>query len=426
MIVFWIIAVALIAAALLFVLPPLLRRPDVTPQGIDRDRLTVAIYRGQMAELDADLRNDTITQEQYELGRQELERRLLEDVPRADGPSPDTAAAAPPARRTAAVIGVAVPVIVIGMYLYLGNPNALKPAGEQIASAERGHGQSPEQISALVQQLQERLDRSPNDAKGWAMLGRSYLVLENFPAARRAFKKAVQLNGTDPQLLVDYADSLAMDRKDQSLEGEPMDLIDRALKLNPNNKKGLWLAGTAAYERHDYRLALKYWQKLYTMVPAGTDTAKAMESNIQEVQALVASDGRAPLNNAPDSNQTAMADTGADAVIAGQVTLAADLQQKAGPNDVVYIFARAPPGGPPMPLAIIKAQVKDLPVSFKLDDSDAIMPSAKLSDFTHAVIGARISKSGDAMAHSGDLQGMSQVVTTGAKGVNVVINTVVP
>lgn len=432
MMVFWIIAAALIAAALLFVLPPLLRRPENAPEPVDRDRLTVSIYQDQMAELEADLRADTITQDQYEIGRQELERRLLEDVPQAEQQQAQSPAGKAAGRWSAVMVGIAVPAVVVVLYLVLGNPEALKPPGEQVATASvQGgkHGESRAQIMALIQQLQERLQQNPDDAQGWAVLGRSYLAMNMFAESRHAFDKAVQLNGNDPQLLVDFADALAMDRKDQSLDGRPMALIDRALKIDPNNQKGLWLAGTAAYERHDYKAALKYWEKLYAMVPPGSDAAKAMESNISEVRRLIASVGGSGGDQAaaaPDNTQTAMAGSPGDAVITGQVSLAPGLKAKAKPGNVVYIFARAPPGGPPMPLAIIKAQVKDLPMQFTLDDSKSIMPSTKLSGFSHAVVAARVSMSGDASAHSGDLQGMSPVVSVGATGVDVVIDKVVP
>ncbi len=434
MMVFWIIAVALIAAALLFILPPLLRRPENAPAPVDRNRLTVAIYQDQMAELESDLRSDTITQDQDEVGRQELERRLLDDVPQVPGQAPSSGGR-PAGRWSAVMVGIAVPVVVVTLYLVLGTPEALKPASEQIASAsiKNGrHGESSAQIMALIQQLEERLQKNPDDAKGWSILGRSYLALEMFPQSRHAFEKAVKLDGNDPQLLVDYADALAMDRKDQSLDGRPMALVDRALKLDPNNQKGLWLAGTAAYERHVFKTALKYWEKLYAMVPPGSDAAKSMESNIAEVRSLISSvgsgsgDGGDQSGASPDNTQTAMAATPGDAAISGQVSLSADLKAKAKPSDVVYVFARAPPGGPPMPLAIIKTQVKDLPMQFTLDDSKSIMPSAKLSGFSHAVIAARVSMSGDASAHSGDLQGMSPVVAVGATGVDVVIDKVVP
>lgn len=432
MMVFWIIAVALIAAALLFVLPPLLRRPENAPEPVDRDRLTVSIYQDQLAELEADLRSDSITRDQYEVGRQELERRLLEDVPQAEEQQAQTTAGRSAGRWSAVMVGIAVPAVVVALYLFLGTPEALKPVSEQMASASvQGgrHGESREQIMALIQQLEARLQKNPDDAQGWAILGRSYLAMNMFAQSRHAFDKAVKLNGNDPQLLVDYADALAMDRKDRSLDGRPMALVDRALKLDPNNQKGLWLAGTAAYERHDYKEALKYWERLYAMVPPGSNAAKAMESNISEVRSLISSVGSSGGDQtaaAPDDTQTAMAGSPGDAVISGQVSLAPDLKAKAKPSDVVYIFARAPPGGPPMPLAIIKAQVKDLPMQYTLDDSKSIMPSAKLSGFSHAVIAARVSMSGDASAHSGDLQGMSSVVSVGAKSVDVVIDKVVP
>lgn len=437
MTVFWIIAAALIVAALLFVLPTLLRGPEQAQEEVDRNKLTVAIYKDQLAELETDLRTDTITRDQYEQGIQELERRLLEDVPedRAQSQRP---AARPAARWVAYAVAIAVPLATVSLYMKWGNLEGLKPPGERTATANNPHGQSAEQIRALVAKLQKRLQKNPEDSNGWAILGRTYLVMERFPEARKAFANAVKLDGTNPQLLVDYADAMAMDSKDKSLQGRPLELINRALMIDPNNQKGLWLAGTAAYDGGKYEKALKYWQKLYTMVPPNSDAAKAMESNIAEIQNLIAktgggageaakADDKAGVQaDGSSSSEAVAAAAPVSAVVAGRVTLSPDLKARANPDDVVYIFARAPPGGPQIPLATIKTKVKNLPMSFSMDDSMAIVRSAKLSDFSHTVVGARVSKSGDAMAHSGDLQGMSDVVAVGDKNVKVVINKIVP
>lgn len=442
MTVFWIIAAALIVAALLFVLPTLLRAPEQTSEEVDRNRLTIAIYKDQLAELETDLRTDTITREQYEQGLQELERRLLEEVPdgKADRGAQGSGAARPGARWVAYGVAVAIPVATVSLYMVWGNLEGLKPPGERTATANNPHGQSAEQIRALVAKLEARLKKNPDDANGWAILGRTYLVMERFPEARKAFANAVKLNGTNPQLLVDYADAMAMDSKDKSLQGKPMELINRALMIDPNNQKGLWLAGTAAYDGGEYQKALKYWKKLYAMVPPNSDAAKAMESNIAEIENLIEKTGGKTAGGSAQASKTddgtagraggsagvAAAAVPVSAVVAGRVSLSPELKAKANPDDTVYIFARAPPGGPQIPLATIKTKVRNLPMSFSMDDSMAIVQSAKLSDFSRTVVGARVSKSGDAMAHSGDLQGMSGVVAVGDKNVNVVINKVVP
>ena len=430
MIMFWVIVAALVVAALLFVIPPLLRRADKGHAAVDRDSLTVSIYQDQLAELENDLRNDTITQEQYEQGRLELERRMLEDVPGAAAPSEGAAPGKSNTQRWSAVMaGLAVPLAAVTLYLNLGNLEAIKPQPDRnTAQSGESHGQTPQQIVAMIEQLAQRLEQNPNDARGWAMLGRSYLFLEQFPQARQAFANAVQLSGDDPQLLADYADALAMAREGQSLEGEPMELIKRALELDPANQKALWLAGTAAYERGEDENALEYWETLRDNVPPGSEAAQAMEGNIAELRGLLSRRGSSASPSAPAAEEqvTAKQDSAAgDGVISGKVSLAPALQEKAQPDDTVYIFARAPEG-PPMPLAIARTTVGDLPMSFTLDDSMSITPAARLSKFERAVVGARVSKSGDAMAQSGDLQGMSPEVSVGTRDVQVIIDEIVP
>jgi cytochrome c-type biogenesis protein CcmH len=284
-----------------------------------------------------------------------------------------------------------------------------------------------DQINQMVQRLEQRLAQDPNDPEGWKMLGRSYLVLERFDQALAALEKAVQMNGNDPELLVDYADALAM-TGGKTLEGRPIELIMRALAIDPNNQKGLWLAGTAEYEKGDYQQALVHWRKLYELVPKGTDTARAMESNIAEVEAKLSGNGARP---APGSAQaqtqsTAKATPASGRTIKGTIRIDDALRKKVQAGDTVFIFARAV-NGPRMPLAVMRAQVKDLPMEYALDDSMAMDPSLSLSKFSDVIVVARVSKSGGAVTQSGDLQGTSPVVRAGdSKPVQVVISEVVP
>jgi len=187
----------------------------------------------------------------------------------------------------------------------------------------------------------------------------------------------------------------------QRMEGEPARLVERALEIDPKNLKALALAGTAAFERKDYELAARTWGRMLPLVPAESEDARAIRANIDEALALRG--GKA---------------------LRGEVRLDEKLKDRVSPDDTVFIFARAAEG-PPMPLAVLRRQVRDLPASFALDDSMAMTPGAKLSNFSRVVVGARISRSGNAVPRPGDLQGSSAPVANDARGVSVLIDTVV-
>ena len=415
MILFSVVAALLVAAALLFIVPSLWRRRDGA--GVQRDRSNLEIYKDQLLELEADLNNGILSQEQFEQGQLELERRLLEDVSpevnqklvqddRGEG------------RGAAITVMLLVPLLAVFIYLIKGTPAALSP--DKITVAEQAgkgpaHAVTAEQINAMVQGLAARLEKNPQDADGWRMLGRSYVALGRYQDAIGALDKAVAMIPNDPDLLADYADALAM-TSGQTLKGKPMEMVNRALKLDPNHEKSLWLAGTAAYNDGNYPGAIAYWNRLLKQMTPGSKESQQVMSIIAEAQDLA--NGKTP---APAAQATAAA----TAKVAGVVSLSPDLAGKVAPTDTVYIFAKAAQG-PPMPLAAFCAQVKDLPIKFDLDDSMAPTPMAHLSDFSQVIVGARISKSGNPMPQSGDLQGLSNIVQVGSSGLQVKINSVVP
>ena len=199
--VFWILVVVFAAAALAFVLPALLASGR-RAQGAAGDATNIAIYRDQLAELDADLAAGTLVRDQYDEARRELERRMLEDV-RAAGPA---AAPAKSGRVTALAVGIALPIAAALLYFAVGNPQALTPA----PAGGDGHAATVHQIEEMVDRLAARMKESPDDVKGWTMLGRSYSVLDRFPEAVAAYENAIKRSPPDAQLLADYADVLAM------------------------------------------------------------------------------------------------------------------------------------------------------------------------------------------------------------------------
>ncbi len=409
---FILVAALLVAGVLGYVLRPLLR--GSARQRISNDDANVAVYRDQQRELEADLKAGSIDPEQYQRARLELEKRLLEDV--------GGASAQRPVRRApffAIATGVAVPLLAIAVYLVVGNPAAIMPGAMQQAA---GHEVTPEQIAAMIDRLAERMKQNPDDAEGWAMLARSYNAIGRFSEASAAFAQASKRMPQDAQLLADYADALGM-AQGKSLAGEPEKLIARSLQLDPNNIKALALAGSAAFDRKDYKAASQQWERILTVAPPESQLAQSIRPSIDEARGLA---GLPPFASAP---QAAPPDTARPPIaaaegarITGVARLSPELAQKTSPDDTVFVFARAAQG-PKMPLAILKKQVRDLPLSFVLDDSMAMNGEMKLSSFPSVVVSARVSKSANAVAKPGDFEGESAPVKIGAERVDVVINS---
>ena len=421
MIAFWIVAVLLMAGALLFVLTPLLRKEEVAHPHALRDEVNLMVLRDQLHELDADRAAGTIDSAAYESARRELERRVTEDV------QPGTALAKNVPRKNAVglLVGLSLPVVAVSLYFLLGSPEGLDPA-QTAAPKEAAHEVTEEQIQAMVTGLAQRLKESPEDVQGWSMLARSYNALGRFGEAADAYARLVKLVPGNADMLADYADTLAMSLN-KSLQGEPEKLIARALEADPKNIKALALAGSAAFERRDYPVAITQWKKILAIVPADSDIARSTGDSIGEAQTLAAgkpATAPAQVAVAPTNPPTATAPSApaaAAAEVAGTVELDAALRAQVADTDTVFIFARAAQG-PRFPLAVLRKQVKDLPTAFVLDDSMSMVPDAKLSSFPMVVVGARVSKSGSATPTAGDLEGLTEPVRPGAKNLKIRIN----
>jgi cytochrome c-type biogenesis protein CcmH len=399
---FVVLGVLLVAGALLFIVPPLARR--TTRAGASRDAVNTAVYRDQLRELDADLKAGTLAADQHDKARAEIEARLAADLGKSE------AAAETPgnARGAALALGLAVPICALAVYLSVGNPHALSP--EAGAGADP-HGMTAQQFETMVDRLAARMKEKPEDIEGWTMLGRSYAVMGRFPESSAAYAKAVALSPKDAQLLADYADSLAM-AQGRTLKGEPEEILKRALAADPNNVKALVLAGTAAFDRGDKAGAVRLWEQALAVVPAESQMAERLRAGIAEAR------GSSPIAQAPKAAKAPPK----GARVSGTVKVDPRLAGKIAPDDTVFIFARAAEG-PRMPLAILRKQGRDLPLQFTLDDSMAMAPQMNLSAFPRVVIGARVSKSANASARPGDLQGASAPIAVGSGRVDIIIDT---
>ncbi|PTR16568.1 cytochrome c-type biogenesis protein CcmH [Nitrosospira sp. Nsp2] len=440
---FWVVAGVFIVGALMFVLPTLWSKRN-RDGGVARDATNIDVYRDQLAELDSDLRSDILTREQYEQSKRELQQRMLEDIPQGE----TMAATLMSGNRNVATITLttlAVPLLAVSLYLWLGNTKALlpqpaateHPAMSSAGSAEGGH---PD-FSSVLENLIARLRDQPDDIEGWLMLGRTYAMMQRFNEAKEAYEKVLALAPDNSEVLTDYADIVAMTH-DGSLVGEPYELIKKALRLDARNPKALALAGTAEFEQKKYKEAAASWEKLLALVPPSeAELVQSVRASIDEAKSL-ASGGKGgmiarameqpsggqtppPTENKPAAAAGAGAATAASGTLSGKVTLGPAMAAKTSPTDSVYIFARAK-AGPRAPLATLRLQVKDLPASFTLNDSMA-RSGVQLSTFPdEVVVGARISKSGSPMPQSGDLQGLSQPTRVGDKSINVVIDQQLP
>jgi cytochrome c-type biogenesis protein CcmH len=418
---FSIVAALLIAGALLFVLPTLVRKEAVVHRHALRDEVNLKVLRDQLHELDADLAAGSITAVAYQSARQELERRVAEDVQ----PGVASHAFHLDKRWTAGGLGLALPVLAVSLYLLLGSPDGLDPT-QVTAPKEQAHAITEEQILTMVATLAQRLESRPDDVEGWTMLARSYNALGQFGNAADAYGRLVKLVPGDAGLLADYADTLAMSLN-KSLLGEPQKLIARALEVDPKNIKALALSGSAAFEQRDYQAAITQWKKILALVPPESDIARSTTASIGEAQGMAGqpASAQAPLAAAVAATTppaTPVAAVAGGAEVGGTVEIDAALRTKVADTDTVFIFARAAQG-PRFPLAVLRKQVKDLPTSFVLDDSMSMVADAKLSAFPMVVVGARISKSGSATPSAGDLEGVTEPVRPGTKGLKIRINS---
>ena len=412
---FLVIAVAMAAVALAWVLPVLLRHRD-TAVAVQARASNLAILKDQLAELEQDVAAGTLPQAQYQQAREDLERRAYEETREPVAP---VAVAPAPARRTALVLAALLPICAAAMYWQFGTPEGLAP----VAEVHGGSKVTPQEVEAMVAKLAARMQQSPDDGNGWALLARSYLVMQRHADAVAAYERAVALIKDDADLLADYADALAM-TQGRRIEGKPLKVVERALKIDPLQWKALAMAGSAAFERKDFKTAVAYWEKLQSRAEPGSDFAREVAANVDEARQLGGL--KVAASAAPPAKADAKSTAGsAGASVDGIVALSRELAAKTSPTDSVFVFARAAEG-PRMPLAVMRFQVKDLPAKFHLDDSMAMSPAAKLSNYPEVIIGARVSKSANATPQAGDLQGTSKPVKLGADGVAVLIDQVVP
>jgi len=419
--IFLIVCTLLLITAILFVVLPLWRR-SVKVNNVLRDNSNLEIFRDQIAEMDTDLRNGLLSQEMYEQGKRELQARLLEEV--EDLKASNVTVVRNPLRLLAIALSLVLPLAAAGIYWNVGNPNALKQQSVMDVESRFGNVHA----ESALKELEEMVAAKPDDPSGLYQLAHAYTESGRFADAAQTYDRLTRMVPNEAQLWADYAEVMAM-ASGNTLKGAPSKLLDKALALDPDNLKALAFSGSAAMERGEYKLTVRQWEKLLRLLPKENENISAIENGIAQARALMTqhSGGLVPKQDSttkPVTEQAQAAQGGGEA-ITGTVVLSESLKNSTSPEDTLFVLVRAAEG-PRMPLAIVRKQVKDLPLKFKLDDSTAMSQQMKMSNFEQVVVIARISKSGNAMTQPGDLQGMSATVKPGSKGIKLSIDTVTP
>lgn len=404
-------ALLLIVVTIGFLVWPFFRRSTVTD--LSRQQLNSAIYRDQMAEIERDRAEGALSLADYDQAKAELQRRLLEDSQAETGKM----AAEPAGRALPIALGAFLPLGAILLYFVLGTPAALNPVAKTSPHSQQF---TPQEIDRMVAGFAAKLENEPENYQGWAMLGRSYKSMGRFPEAIRAYERTGPMLETSADLLVDYADTLAAAN---GFDKKAMAVIERALKIDPKQPQALWLRGTAAFEAKQFDKAIADWEALLALFPANSEEANVISGNIAEARQLGGLKASAKPAAKVGAGETAAKTASAGGSINGRVELAPSMAGKLPAGGVLMVVAR-PNDGSRMPVAVVRANAAALPFDFTLDDSLAMSPDRKLSQFSELLVEARVSQTGQAVPQAGDLFGPAVMVNLGARNVQLKIDKI--
>jgi cytochrome c-type biogenesis protein CcmH len=419
----------------------------------DPVQTNAAVYRDQLAELDEERARGLLSDQEWQLSRDELAARLLQDVgeqsaasttPFKSDAGANTHSSSASSRVTSFAkpwvllfsFVVLIPTSSLVMYSLLGQPAALDPLAIS-QGLDNPEDITPEKLTTMATALTRRLQDEPNSMEGWVMLARVQRAREHFDEAAAALRKALTLS-RDDDLQIELAEVLAQQNKGM-FAGEPWSIIQKVLATDPHHVNALLLGGSAAYSEQNFQAALRFWERAREVVAADSPDAPELDRAIGEARnrlglpaiparamggeknASAKTNGNASgSTNAGNSVNTSAASTQRAERISGRVSVAPDLASKVAPTDTVFIYA-TPVSGSRMPLAIVKITANQLPYDFVLDDTTAMNPSAKLSGMDEVTVRARISKSGNAMQQPNDLGVSVTPVKPGSAGLNLMV-----
>jgi len=379
--IFWIAVTGLLVLALLILVLPVLKIRAVD-EGGDRQQQNIDIAREKKSTLELQFGQGELNQDEYDSGLLDLQTALALDLENIES-------GAQPQQGKWAIwlLAAIVPLLSLGLYFQLGEYRVIEdPSIAELASAPAQNQHSNLSLEEILTLLKQRLREKPEDSEGWYVLGKTLMAQQKFDQAVTAFQRTYDLVGKEPGVMFSLADALAM-QNNGAMQGEPEQLVKSGLEISPQNPTGLWMAGMAASQRQDYKGAYALWTRLLPLIQSDQASSAEVRELIQNLKRL---------------DPELAASESVSQVLNLSVNLSQELRQLTAPEDSVFVYAKAM-AGPPMPLAVKRLTVRDLPAEVILSNDDAMIPSMTLSTFPRVIVGARISKSGNPVAQPGDL-----------------------
>ncbi|MBX2825283.1 MAG: c-type cytochrome biogenesis protein CcmI [Gammaproteobacteria bacterium] len=395
MLIFYLLAGVMVAAALVMMLPVLLRRDPGLSSEIDQHQSNVQIARDALRQLEISRESGVLSEQDFDSQRAEVEQSLALSLQQSSSAGAGGRASA---RITAVLLALALPVSTVAIYFATGMPSSMDADYVAALNQPPASDKLPP-VDELLPQLEAHLLANPDDLPGWRLLGVTYLRMQQFENAERALSQARLLAPDNIDILMQLVDARAMSRGGQ-IDAGGEEILNHALSLAPDDPRGLWMLAMLKQQQGETGEAVSIWQRLLVMLDNEPQAKAAVQALLDEAGGTSVSQGQmqaSPEATAPSA--TAPPSTGA--VVSLQVTLDSGLADGLSPDTAVFIYAKAMQG-PPMPLAVVRRQVSDLPLTIKLSDEMAMMPQLRLSQFDRVVVGARVSHSGDPVAQKGD------------------------
>ena len=420
---FWIAASLLIVLALAFVLYPVLFHRSGRNQQLDQRNQNLLAYRSRMQELDAEYEARMLDQDNYQQLKTELGGSMLDDIPENETPRAST-----PGRKTGMAVALlsilAIPALTLVLYERWG---AMDQVEQFITMEQLGSGDDADreqQMASLAAQLQAKLEASPDNPDGWAMLGQTYMRMEKYPQAAQAFQRLEQsverAGADDPSraMALGLAGQAMFFQYQGAMNAEVQQVITRALELDPNEVNALGLLGINAFSQEKYREAIGFWQRIVEVAPdhpqrdsieGGMSEAynRLGETPPASLLASVQASGQPPA-------QTPLKSDGPGVTVS--VSLDQTFWSDVPADTTLFVFARQASVNSGPPLAVARFTAADMPLEIRLDDSMAMSPQNMISSVEKVMVTARLSPSSNVTARAGDWQGSLAAPATVAAG----------
>ena len=388
MIVFIVIGTVMLASALWLLLWPLLTPSTRTI--IPRHELNVRIAQQRLAEIETELENEQLSDADFNTAQTDLEDTLLTEIQREEGSESLKNSGPLPVL----IVATLFPIAVIALYLILGSANHVSTDDQSVTTDT-----STRSPDALLAELKLRLEQNPTDREGWAILASAMMSLGEYAQAVGAYEKLYALTGDDAEVLVGYADALTM-AEEGALNDRVITLLDRALKIDPEQPQALWLAGMAAEARGDLPRALEHWHRLKPALHADPQAQSELQALIDRVTELAISRGLA-VKDHPQTVQR-LNRPAAPVTLTVRIEIAPALATQIESSHTLYVYARSN-AGDRIPVAAVRRSAGELPLELVLDDRSSLMGTSVLSDYNTVTLSAHISRTGDAIRQPGDL-----------------------